>query len=245
MHMKHGVRSTQYGDKRKITKRSPFCVLRTPYSARGFTLVELLVSVGIFVAMTALFTIRYGTFNQSVLHANLAYDVALTIRTAQTYGLSIKSTGSGGGTFNPAVFQSTYGVSFSTVAPYNSRMILYSSAISKPPALSDYQFNHDDQDVPAVGDAIISKFLLKRGAVISRLCVGSGSCDTEVNELSVNFKRPDPSATICAGNIDFGLGTNTVTCAANDTYAEIDVSSTDGKVRTIQVRSNGQISVLN
>jgi type II secretory pathway pseudopilin PulG len=211
----------------------------------GFTLVELLVSVGIFVMMTTLFVTKYGTFNQNVLLTNLAYDVALTIRTAQTYGLSIKGTGVSN---DIRVFQNSYGVSFSTQAPDNERIILFSSPISKPAAFNDKIFDRNSNENPLNGDAIITTYRLKRGAVISRLCVGNGSCDNEVNELSIDFKRPDPAAIICAGMVDWNTDQSTaeaMTCATNDTYAEIDVHATDGSVRTIQVRSNGQISVGN
>ncbi len=82
--------------------------------------------------------------------------------------------------------------------------------------------------------------------MISRLCVGSGTCEVEVNDLSINFRRPDPAATICAGNMNYAAGQNSensLTCNINDTYAEIDVASTDGNIRRVKVRSNGQISV--
>ncbi len=59
---------------------------------KGFTLVELIVTVGIFVVMTGLMVAKYGTFDQGVLLTNLAYDIALNIRTAQSYGLNAKGS---------------------------------------------------------------------------------------------------------------------------------------------------------
>jgi len=78
---------------------------------RAFTLVELMVSVGIFLMMTGLVVAKYGNFNQSVLLTNLAYDVALTIRTAQTYGLSVRNNDLSNSSSD---FQSGYGVHLDT-----------------------------------------------------------------------------------------------------------------------------------
>ena len=72
-----------------------------PSRSGGFTLIELIVSVAIFVFMTALVVAKYGNFNQSVLMTDLAYDIALTLRTAQTYGVSVQGQAPGSGPTNP------------------------------------------------------------------------------------------------------------------------------------------------
>ena len=76
---------------------------------RGFTVVELIVTVTIFVFMTALIIVRYGAYNQGTMMTNLAYDVALAVRTAQTYGVSVKVSSPTGQDFSAA-----YGVEFQT-----------------------------------------------------------------------------------------------------------------------------------
>src|SRR6185369_4435025 len=100
----------EQGMKEKRKKENSFLSFRfkLPFSKRGFTLIELLISVAIFVYMTGLLVAKYGNFNQSVLLTDLAYDVALTIRTAQTYGLSVKAVNS-----SPSPYQYAYGVDFS------------------------------------------------------------------------------------------------------------------------------------
>ena len=87
-------------------------------SKKGFTVIELVISVAIFVFMTALMIAKYSNFDQSVLLTDVAYDTALTIRTAQAYGTSVKGAGT-----TVVSFQNAYGVHFDTGSP--TQMILY------------------------------------------------------------------------------------------------------------------------
>lgn len=189
------------------------------FSSRSFTLVELMVSLGIFTFMTVLMVTKYGNFNQSILLTDLAYDVALTIRTAQTYGLSVKNVG-GATTFNYS-----YGIDFSNGASSlnNNRQVIF-FADSNPNNYYD------------VGDTVISTYAIKRGAYVYSICVGSGqaSCSalTSNSQLDISFKRPSPNAIICPNNSCIG-----------DTYAEIILRGTDGSTRMVVARENGQISV--
>ncbi len=143
---------------------------------KGFTLIELMVSVSIFAMMTALLVTKYGNFNQSVLLTNLAYDIALTIRTAQTYGLSVqgnKVTGS------PITFQNAYGVYFTTDSGQDQKVIFFADRNN------DGKYSSDES---------ISTYYIKRGAKISNICA-----DTQCGALyaSVTFLRPSPDAKIC------------------------------------------------
>jgi len=183
----------------------------------AFTLVELLVSVGIFAFMTTLMVAKYGTFNQSVLLTNLAYDVAVTIRTAQSYGLSVK--GAGGGV-DANKFQSGYGVYFDSHMSGATKFILYADIVENG--------IYDEG-----GDDIVEQYNLKRGAVIQYVCSNLDlSCGTAYDTyLNITFKRPDPSANICLDN----------SCGLS--YARIIIKGTDDSTREVMVRENGQISV--
>lgn len=194
--------------------------LKIKKTAKAFTLVELLVSVGIFAFMTSLMVAKYGNFNQSVLLTNLAYDVAVTIRTAQSYGLSVKSPGGGGG--DASQFQNAYGVQFDS-------------------GIDDdkfYLFADTDEDEYYIEgqDELISTYNLKRGAEIKWVCAGSGGCSQDEGVLTILFKRPDPSAVI---NFDSYSGSN----LTSQSYAEIIIKGTDDNTRVVKIRENGQISV--
>ena len=184
---------------------------------KGFTLIELLVSVGIFAIMTALLMARYGSFDQGVLLTNLAYDVALTIRTAQSYGLNVKSY-----TRDLNNFDAAYGVHFVAT----STGFIFFADTSLP---IDYIYQ--------ITDVTVSSTTIKRNSKVGTLCIGSGpaSC-VAAKSIDISFNRPDPNAHIngmplVAGNPTTG------------TYAEIILMSSDGTIRKVIVRSTGQISV--
>ncbi len=66
------------------------------YCARshtGFTLVELMVTTSIFIVITLVVLANYPRANGAIALRLLANDVALSVRKAQVYGVSIKSTG--------------------------------------------------------------------------------------------------------------------------------------------------------
>jgi prepilin-type N-terminal cleavage/methylation domain-containing protein len=194
---------------------------KSPIYRSGFTLVELVVSIAIFAIMTALVVAKYGNFNNSLLLTNLAYDVAGTIRTAQTYGLSVRSTDTG-------VLPPAYGVFFNYLTSGASglcksvdsaRFYLFADT-----GTEDYECG--------TGDSVINEYLLKNGTKISGLCIGSSSsaCNTTPNYLSISFKRPNPDALIMTGAADYG-------------YARITLQSASGDTRMVSVYKNGQISV--
>jgi prepilin-type N-terminal cleavage/methylation domain-containing protein len=210
----------------------PTSYLLPPTSARrGFTLVELLVSVAIFVFMTALLVAKYGTFNQSVLLTDLAYDVALTVRTAQTYGLSVTSA------TNSSVdaFKYAYGVDLTTLAPSpagnsDNQLILFADT-NTIPSNPNSIYDGDVQVTPGA-DKVINTYAIKRGAIVSGFCTTESGCATLLTgQLDITFKRPNPNAKICLGS------------DCSPAYVQITLRGTDGSTRTVVVRSNGQISV--
>jgi Tfp pilus assembly protein FimT len=206
-------------------KRSP--ILKYKFSnqhsnlRQAFTLVELIVSVGIFAMMTALIVAKYGNFNQSVLLTNLAYDVALTIRTAQTYGLSVKNIDP-----STAEFSYAYGVYLSSVTSSNKNKDIIFFVDRNPNGKYDANRNPTE---------LISTYAIKRGAVIKGVCASAGCTPITDSYIDITFKRPDPNAMISLTD-DNDLTTKI-------TYAEITVKGTDGSTRVITVRENGQITV--
>ena len=188
---------------------------------KGFTLIEIMVSVSIFAFMTALLVAKYGNFNQSVLLTNLAYDIGLTIRTAQTYGLSVRRLESGA-----APFQYAYGVHISNNSNEKQQMIFFADI--------------SPDNVYTVSDFVVSTYAIKRGAVISGVCVVKGSsCVAGNGTLDITFKRPDPEALI------YFTSSNGVPDINNPyTYAKITVQGVDGGIREVVVNSIGQVSVV-
>jgi len=58
------------------------------HTQRGFTLIEMLVVLAIMGVVLAVTVGGQRAFNRSIVLSNTAYDVALSIRQAQTYGVS-------------------------------------------------------------------------------------------------------------------------------------------------------------
>src|SRR5579872_625888 len=78
---------------------------------RGFTLVELLVVVAVITIITAFILFSQNKFDSSTLMRSLAYSVALSIRQAQLYGVSVRADTATGAT-NP--FAPGYGIYMSS-----------------------------------------------------------------------------------------------------------------------------------
>lgn len=182
----------------------------------GFTLIELVVTVTIFAFMTALLLAKYGKFNQDVLLTNLAYDVALTIRNAQTFGLNVR--------VDPqtlTAFDKAYGVHF---RPGNSFIFFVDT---------------DGDSTYDAGEQIGSPYVIRRtNLTISKVC-GFSAASCTVNDqtmLDVLFRRPDPNAIIRA--------TTNGTSYTEYPTAQITLTSSDGYTRVILIRSTGQIAVI-
>jgi prepilin-type N-terminal cleavage/methylation domain-containing protein len=179
----------------------------------GFTLVELIVSVSIFVFMTAFLVVRYGTFNQGVIVTNAAYDIALAVRSAQSYGLNVMQSVD---VVNP--FKHGFGAHFSPGAVF-------------------YTFSDvNDDGVQDTGE-ILSTSNLKKGiaiASIQAVCSDLGPTTQNATVADVTFKRPDPDAIIKAT-----IGGTPHVCQ----FVQINISAPDGSKKAIVVRGTGQIAI--
>ena len=202
----------------------------------GFTIIELIVSIAIFAFMTAFIIAKYGTFNQNTLLVNMAYDMALTVRTAQSYGLSVKSTGTGN-------YNAPYGIHFAVGD--NTHFKLFADTNL---GLGQKKLKYDS----APNDESITTYALTSGATIESICLGSdvstactASTGTKLTGsgafLDVLFKRPNPDAIFCSSNEH-----DCATAANSSSIATITLVSSDGtNKQVVVIRKNGQISINN
>jgi prepilin-type N-terminal cleavage/methylation domain-containing protein len=187
---------------------------------KGFTLVELMIVIAIFSIITTIAMADQGKLNSSVLLSNLAYDVALSVRQAQTYGIGVKydssSTDQGGG----------FGVYFDPVNTPDT-IILYNHISS----LSMYDSAED----------VVEKryqFSNQRGNKIAAVYCGSAALVSRCDQMSIVYKRPNPEPimTGVTGGIEAGFSGT----------AYIVLKSADETLcRTVAIASSGQISVGN
>lgn len=201
---------------------------------RGFSIVELLVSVAIFAFLTAFLVSKYGNFNQSILLTNLAYDVAITLRNAQNYGINVKSAPDVVNNVNYSEeFKLGYGVHFDThtgtPAP-NTEMIFYAD--------TNNSFSYN----PGT-DSLLGRYVLRNGSKVSSICTNDtgDSCPTSgtgvdgtVGDLDVVFIRPSPDA-------NFGSNGSSI----NAKFAQITLQTPNGQTKKVVVRRTGQIGVIN
>ena len=186
-------------------------------SLAAFTLIELLVVMAIFMIISLLILANHSKFNSSVLLGSLAYDIALSVRQAQVYGVSVQQLQ------NTTNFNVGYGIHFAGSSSY----FLFADTNGN---------NVYDSGV----DTIVTNYSVTQGHFIKQFCGitanGGQQCSDDpspITSLDIEFVRPNPDANISSnfpGLYSFG---------------KIVVASPSGETRTVTIASTGQISVTN
>lgn len=203
--------------------------------SRGVTLIEMLIVLGIIGVLSIIIVTSQGTFNKTILLNFTAYDVALTIRSAETYGLGSRIQGL-------ADKQTGYGVHFATAAAQNTTVTLFAdSDVAAPTGC------HPSSDINAPdatkGNCVyqasekVQSFTLGNGVRVSALATYSGTSGTPNarSSLDISFVRPNTRAYITAGGI--------YEPTSNYTKARITLASPQGGFSYICVSHTGQIRV--
>lgn len=180
---------------------------------------ELLVSVAIFTVITAVALFNNAQFNSSIVLTNLSYEIALSIRQAQTYGISVRAPA------GSSVFQSGYGVHFTEDS---SSYILFED---KDPNLTNETL--DSNKAYDGSNEDLRVFNITKGNYISKLCVTNNSSTNCYPSVDFVFLRPDPDAIIrrAGSTTNYQSGYICVT------------SSTNNQHRKILINNTGQVSV--
>lgn len=186
----------------------------SPLLVRGFTLIELIVSVAIITLITSIALVQNNQFNSTLALTNLAYEVGLSIRQAQVFGISVRK-------FNNST-QIPYGVYFSSGTPTQYTLF------------ADLNGNKRFDTSP---NETVETAQLTQGNKIQQFCAIKNNvtdCTGALTGLSVLFERPNPDAKV------FGLKGG---AAVPYTSARIYLTSTNGAQRCVFVQPTGQISV--
>lgn len=207
---------------------------------KGFTILEMIIVIGIFGIITAVVIFNYNDFNSNIIMTNLTYEVALELRQAQVYSLGVRAASVGS---DRDVFETQYGVYFNKNAGGgSSKMIFYADTDSN--GVCDDGAGGDCGFVACSGapdDECREILGLTRNIEFSDLCastgnpidLASGTCGFGANkdEMTIRFSRPNPDALI---------ETDGISGKAN---AAIVLSAPNGARRAVVVRETGQISV--
>ncbi len=152
-----------------------------PYTlnpTQGLTLVEMVVTVAIFAIISTVVIARNAQFDDEVLLNNLAYDIALSVRQAQQYGINVR--------VSEGISDRPYGIYFED---QSTTYILFID--------SDNDLTYD------APDEMLQTFTIGRGATVGDLCdAESGNCN--LDNLTIVFRRPEPDAIIDGGAIPRG-----------------------------------------
>lgn len=184
---------------------------------KGFTLVEMLISVGIFAAISAIILANYPEFRSRSSLDNLTAQIAIIFREAQVYGISVREEGN-------SDFNIGYGVHVDIED--NTELIIFAD--------KDKDFLFDDDT-----DSVLETFELKGGETIGELCAPSCVGDETqqpvlADSVTAVFIRPNPDAYFSVNDTyDAGLPS-----------FSLKVLNRSGSYwRYVEVYTTGQISV--
>ena len=143
---------------------------------KGFTLVELVVTVGIFAIISTVIISRNSQFDEEIFLSDMAYDVALSVRRAQSFGVNVRSA--------EGSFDHPYGVFFTS-------------------GTTTYQLFVDTNDDGFYNEPeeLLETYTMGRGTMISPLCDLASKTPCDLKTLTVMFERPEPDAIIEQGSM--------------------------------------------
>ena len=185
---------------------------------KGFTLIEMIVVLAIFSLLTTLILTNHARFGGAILLENLAYDIGLTVRKAQVYGIAVRS-------FGGADFDVGYGIHFKSATP--TAYILFGDATE------DGLYEADQSE-------LVELNTMKGGFHIVDICATpSGLPETCGREtLDILFRRPEPDAFISANGVS-GIANP----GALHQQGRVILGSPRGDQISVIVEATGQIAI--
>jgi len=193
---------------------------------KGFSIIELMIAVAIFIILTSVAFYGYADFNNDMVMTNQAYELSLHVRQAQVYGIAVR----GGSGAVGSEFTASYGVAANVGS---SVVTIFRDAND------DGLYDPSDPAEPA-----LELLTFARGVEVCRICaittgtdVESG-CSNAYDDVSISFKRPDPDARVAINDVPFDSGPS---------YAltRLAIQAPNGRERYVDVTVTGQVSVRN
>lgn len=189
----------------------------------GFGLIELLVSISIMVIVASIILVRHNSFNSAILLRNQAYQIALHMREVQLSAIS--ASGEAGD------FRAVLGLYFttSTVPPLdNGHYQVFKDTPSGVHANGFYDTNAGEE---YLGRSTLDDFFEIREIRADGV--------VKTGPVSVVFIRPNFDALFFDSNGKISASEIEIDVARRGA-----VGNTSSVVRTIEITSTGQISVL-
>lgn len=196
----------------------------------GFTLLEMLTVIAIFGIITSIVVSGYGKYTNDTVLTNMAYELALSVREAQIYGIAVSNRSS------VSNFDNKFGINF--YVPSGS------GGVNVYHLFEDLDNDNEYDNVASggcsgsildpvsgapTGDACQQEYVLQRNVLIDELYVNC-SLLTSNQSLNIVFDRPNPEP---------------IVNGTRGQSAQIRLVSSEGTNRYVHVSSNGQIFVDN
>ena len=189
----------------------------------GFTLIELLVVTAIVIIVSTLILANNARFGGAVILENLAYDVGLSVRKAQVYGIAVRR-------FGATDFSSGYGIHFDITTP--SAYVLFADVF--PTGTGDGIYEPEASE-------LVESLSMLQGYRMLDLCATSGGGLAEacgIDTIDILFKRPEPDAFISANGVS-----GVANPGALHERARVILQSPRGDEISVIVEATGQIAV--
>lgn len=194
----------------------------------------------IIVFITGFILFRQQGFNSSTLLRSLAYSVALSVRQAQVYGVSVRESAAGSG-----VFAQGYGAYFAANFGGADTMHYFLFADADGDGVSD---SGESLPLYTIGNGRGTDYLIKNICV--HTIAGSEQCTSSnpptsprIDWLSIYFRRPNPDACFATSVTSNACATSTTMPTYDYAYIQLRSVGINSDWRTIKVTSTGQIAV--
>lgn len=193
----------------------------------GFTMLEMLTVLAIFGIVSAVVLFNHGKFTSETILTNMAYEVALSIREAQIYGVSVRG--------DSADFDAPYGIHIPAITT-GSELTEYILFRDSNPTNNRFDGNCIN-NTECVTPYTFQRNIFIENTAIEIMEDGDTNCPPGQQDRGLNiiFNRPNPEPVITtSSDIDEPV-----------TRAQITLQSRDGAERFVVISNNGQISVEN
>ncbi len=208
---------------------------------RGFTLAEMTIVAAIFGILTAVVVFKYGDFTSNLLVSNMAYEIALTVRQAQVFGVGVRGAVDGEG----VSFDYPYGVYFNLLDGSSGGVGESRNFILFVDRDNDWYCSlNSTGNNPCIcqqGDECLDQLTLQRNIRMTELRVGNEQCANigQIASVAISFKRPSPEARIGIQNTRDNNG------GQGYGFTQIKVEAPNSGINPsyVLIRKTGQISV--
>lgn len=196
--------------------------------ALGFTLIELVVVIGVMAVISSLMLANFPRLNKQIAVEREAGKLALALRKAQSYALAVRE-------FNPAFTDYPF-CDDPTKQPVKFPGYGLFLGVADPSHYFIYgDVNCSKYYEPLPWEEIMETVNIEGKVLITKIIgFDAGSCFSgcdDLNELSILYVRPGPAIWIRGDWTDYN-------------YVEIVLSSSDGQVqKKVVARSTGQVSI--